>query len=898
MAAAYRSGQTSPTNFHRTIDSLLDEAQHTGEVNLTARNLKEYPKLAKKYGLEDTRITDLSKNRLTEIPFELCDYHSMERLSCYNNVIRIIPEAVITLQSLTYINLSRNQLSHIPPFVCQLQSLEVLLINNNKLVSLPEEISRLENLTECDVSCNEITHLPSQIGDCRSLQVLNIRRNLLVEIPPEISKLKLRKLDFSCNRISVLPTEMCKLEQLDELITDYNPLMSPPAQICTKGRVHIMKYLQMEAIKEDRKRGVLSDCDVRRHFRKSASVHTVPDDFRTHLINSLENHTSSPGETRKKRHTTDSGYTTDPSETQAPHLVDENQTLKAGDTARTLRGQQPQRPMFIVGTPVSEPATPARKVSNPTPGTDRRPIAQSRSANSTPGMDRRSSAPAPSITDNPKTPSSPASSSSSSYATPSPSAEAMDAFTRELQRQKAEYEARKTRAEQIRREKEEEEEKDERRRLAQKLQDEQKALIERQLAKKDPSTNRKIRHLLRSSQSYDETVINSYQPPPSTLAAQVQQQQKSLQKQSAEQEKESPKRHLVSGGSVKDDKTRTNNNYRRTSSDGSPGGAHVKNNGLPETEELQVNGRNSVASNGSVSSQQAVPLHGSTNIPINHLTSLPPEEEFRHRHELIRTQHIHEAGLVQKRIEDEKNRMYRLHKESVYSYLSKKTVKDTTSTQGREVERTANSGSVSEDIPASPKSLNDNKGQSQNDAQISSTISSHIKPRSAFTATPPKSLANFNPNFTIRRHLDQACNDMELMENLRKDIEARLKVSLPEDLPSALKDGVVLCHLANHIRPRSVSSIHVPSPAVPNLSMAKCRRNVENFLEACRKIGVDKECVCACDDIMDGNGRIVNTVSQLLLYPRLTYRDYLVSYMCVLIFVATTIYLAYNASPD
>lgn len=26
----------------------------------------------------------------------------------------------------------------------------------------------------------------------------------------------------------------------------------------------------------------------------------------------------------------------------------------------------------------------------------------------------------------------------------------------------------------------------------------------------------------------------------------------------------------------------------------------------------------------------------------------------------------------------------------------------------------------------------------------------------------------------------------------------------------------------------------------PKLSMAKCRRNVENFLEACRKIGVDK----------------------------------------------------------
>lgn len=37
---------------------------------------------------------------------------------------------------------------------------------------------------------------------------------------------------------------------------------------------------------------------------------------------------------------------------------------------------------------------------------------------------------------------------------------------------------------------------------------------------------------------------------------------------------------------------------------------------------------------------------------------------------------------------------------------------------------------------------------------------------------------------------------------------------LPDDVGAALMDGVVLCHLANHICPRSVASIHVPSPAV------------------------------------------------------------------------------------
>ncbi|KAI4797058.1 hypothetical protein KUCAC02_026583 [Chaenocephalus aceratus] len=90
----------------------------------------------------------------------------------------------------------------------------------------------------------------------------------------------------------------------------------------------------------------------------------------------------------------------------------------------------------------------------------------------------------------------------------------------------------------------------------------------------------------------------------------------------------------------------------------------------------------------------------------------------------------------------------------------------------------------------------------------------------------------------MRRKMEQLREELELTEHLRDSRESRLKVDLPGDLGSSLMDGVELCHLANQIRPRSVGSIHVPSPAVPKLSMAKCRRNVENFLDACRKIGV------------------------------------------------------------
>merc|ERR1712037_1002045 len=126
--------------------------------------------------------------------------------------------------------------------------------------------------------------------------------------------------------------------------------------------------------------------------------------------------------------------------------------------------------------------------------------------------------------------------------------------------------------------------------------------------------------------------------------------------------------------------------------------------------------------------------------------------------------------------------------------------------------------------------------------------------RSAAAPTQP------SLNFTVRREQDRAAVQDTHIHGLRHQIESRLKVSLGDDLPSSLTDGVVLCHIANHVSPRSVSSIHVPSPAVPKLSSTKCRRNVDNFLAACRKIGVREDLICAVSDISEPRGSKSNTV--------------------------------------
>uniref|UniRef100_A0AAX7UJ66 Calponin-homology (CH) domain-containing protein n=1 Tax=Astatotilapia calliptera TaxID=8154 RepID=A0AAX7UJ66_ASTCA len=242
------SNGLGPAPWNRSLDRALDEAAATGSLNLSGRKLKEFPRCAANHDLTDTTRADLSRNRLSELPLEVCLFVSLESLNLYQNCLRSLPDGLLNLQALTYLNLSRNQLSVLPAVVCGLP-LKVLIACNNKLVSLPEELGQLRHLTELDVSCNEIQTLPAQVGQLEALRDLNIRRNHLVRLPPELAELPLVRLDFSCNKVTSIPVCYRRLTQLQTIVLDNNPLQTPPAQICIKGKVHIFKYLNLEASK-------------------------------------------------------------------------------------------------------------------------------------------------------------------------------------------------------------------------------------------------------------------------------------------------------------------------------------------------------------------------------------------------------------------------------------------------------------------------------------------------------------------------------------------------------------------------------------------------------------------------------------------------------------------------
>ncbi|KAM9674531.1 leucine-rich repeat and calponin homology domain-containing protein 1 isoform 1-T1 [Dama dama] len=627
---------------NRGLERALEEAANSGGLNLSARKLKEFPRTAAPaHDLSDTVQADLSKNRLVEVPMELCHFVSLEILNLYHNCIRVIPEAIINLQMLTYLNLSRNQLSALPACLCGLP-LKVLIASNNKLGSLPEEIGQLKQLMELDVSCNEITALPQQIGQLKSLRELNVRRNYLKVLPQELVDLPLVKFDFSCNKVLVIPICFREMKQLQVLLLENNPLQSPPAQICTKGKVHIFKYLSIQA------------CQIK--TTDSLYLHTME---RPHLHQHVED----------GKKDSDSGVGSDNGDKRlsATEPSDEDTVSLNVPMSNIMEEEQIKEDSCHRISPVQ-------------------------------GEFHQEFQPAPSFVsgnDN--------------------SGEERDQFshgTDVLHSEFINYIKERTEAcEELLRIEEDAHWPSEGTISASKEQDIDIAMIEQLREAVDllQDPNRL------STDITERSVVNFYPVDP---ADDLELQDSAL------------------NGQIQ----------------------------LEASPECEVQNDLTLQSNGSEYS---------------------PNE-------------------------------------------------------------------MRENSPAiSPTST--------------STALFGLKPRSVFLR-PQRNLESIDPQFTIRRKMEQMREEKELVEQLRESIEMRLKVSLHEDLGAALMDGVVLCHLVNHIRPRSVASIHVPSPAVPKLSMAKCRRNVENFLEACRKLGVPEEKLCLPHHILEEKGLVkVGITVQALL---------------------------------
>ncbi|XP_068262059.1 DISP complex protein LRCH3 isoform X8 [Nyctibius grandis] len=661
-ACAPPAGPSGPGSWSRSLDRALEEAATSGTLSLSGRKLRDYPRAsAANHDLSDTTQADLSRNRLSELPAEACHFVSLESLNLYQNCIRYIPEAVLNLQSLTFLNISRNQLSTLPVHLCSLP-LKVLIASNNKLVSIPEEIGQLRQLTELDVSCNEIQTIPPQIGNLESLRDLNVRRNNLVRLPEELAELPLIRLDFSCNKITTIPVCYRNLRHLQAIMLENNPLQSPPAQICIKGKIHIFKYLNIEA------------CKI------------------------------------------------------APDLPDyDRRPIGFGSCHEELYSGRPYG-------------------------------ALDSGFNSVDSGDKRWSGNEPT-----------------------------DEFS-DLPLRVAEI----TKEQRLRRESQ--------------YQENRGSTV---------VTNGGVEHDLDQIDYIDSCAT--------------------------EEEEEEVRQPKGMDSDSLSSQFMAYIDQRRISNEGSP----VKPVSIREFQRTEDTRRHL---------HQNRPPADSPYFLSSHHSQVPNTDPELHGRHIERTRR--EAQLAALQYEEERMRTKQIQREAVLDFVKQKASLSPQKQSPLDSECP---------FPSRRSQHTDDSALLVSDDRSAISLGAPTT-QTAVTSSSARALspANDSADPRARQNSKQREEELELIEQLRKNIESRLKVSLPSDLGAALTDGVVLCHLANHVRPRSVPSIHVPSPAVPKLTMAKCRRNVENFLEACRRIGVPQDNLCSPSDILQLNLSVKRTVETLL----------------------------------
>lgn len=233
------------TTHARPIDKEFEDADDTGILVLSGRNLRGFPGVpVDQCDVGYVFEADFSRNRFDRFPEELCQlFTSLSKLNFYHNCLRNVPEDISLLTNLKELNLSRNFLCSVPAELCTLQ-LHSLDLNNNRLVSLPVELGSFQQLRHLDLSCNTLPDLPVSICQLAMLQHLDLHRNELKELPVDFFKLRFTFLDLSANCITRLPTSLKANDTLVTFIVKDNPLECPPALVCMRGLSHAKKYLE------------------------------------------------------------------------------------------------------------------------------------------------------------------------------------------------------------------------------------------------------------------------------------------------------------------------------------------------------------------------------------------------------------------------------------------------------------------------------------------------------------------------------------------------------------------------------------------------------------------------------------------------------------------------------
>jgi Leucine-rich repeat (LRR) protein len=237
---------------------LIKECREKGKkkLDLSHLSLKVIPQeIAELKTLTELDITGYS---LAKIPDFIGNISSLKRLSIgyrhsspHDRENVIIPDTLGSLKNLQWLYLGY-RIQEIPGWLWELDNLNGLTICNDTIETIPDSIGNLKKLHSLRIHGEKISELPDGIGNLRSLQSFEIECLGLKTLPPSFSNLKkLKKFYLLCCNFSSIPDYICGLTELLELnITMDNSFQGPYTDF-TKIPEHIGNLKKLQILKLD-----------------------------------------------------------------------------------------------------------------------------------------------------------------------------------------------------------------------------------------------------------------------------------------------------------------------------------------------------------------------------------------------------------------------------------------------------------------------------------------------------------------------------------------------------------------------------------------------------------------------------------------------------------------------
>lgn len=194
----------------KTLDTALREAKQSGAINLSNRNLEDFPQ----------ELVQFSELRMEGNWWEALD---LQRVDLSHNRIQSIPATLASQGHLTILRMSNNLLTSLPAELFTLQTLKLVDFSFNHLSALPESLSNCVSLVEILLRSNQLRELPYDLGNLVGLEILDVSENQLTALPRSCTNLlTLKKLDISSNRLTQIDSTMGCLFRLQELYAKKN----------------------------------------------------------------------------------------------------------------------------------------------------------------------------------------------------------------------------------------------------------------------------------------------------------------------------------------------------------------------------------------------------------------------------------------------------------------------------------------------------------------------------------------------------------------------------------------------------------------------------------------------------------------------------------------------------